>query len=175
LGIGKSQAAAIIAVMVIAFAATTLDTSTRILRYVISELGEQWSVKPLRNRYLSTGVGLIFCLSLAVLPDLISRGRVDGGGGMLLWPLFGTGNQLLGGLALLVVTIWLIKIKRPIIYTLIPLVFLLLMTGWAMVENFIYYIAERQFHLLTIGVILMALEIVMIYHALKKGWELRKV
>ena len=52
----------------------------------------------------------------------------DGSGGMLIWPLFGTTNQLLAGLTLLVITVMLVKARRPMWYTLIPLVFLLVMT-----------------------------------------------
>lgn len=175
IGLDKSVGSAIIAVMVVSFAATTLDTSTRILRYVTVELAETWSLKPLRNRYTATAFGLAFAFALSILPPLLKTGKVDGSGGMLLWPLFGTGNQLLGGLALLVITVWLAKRKVNAIYTFIPLVFLLFITGWAMIENLIIFQAGHNYHLVFIGLVVFILEIVMIFYAVKVWIELGRV
>lgn len=58
-----------------------------------------------------------------------------GSGGYLLWPLFDTSNQLLAAISLLIVTIWLKQKGRSIIYTLVPLIFVLFMTLWAMVDQ----------------------------------------
>ncbi|MEQ8770688.1 MAG: carbon starvation protein A [Phycisphaerales bacterium] len=57
-----------------------------------------------------------------------------GTGGLILWPVFGATNQLLGGLALLVLTVWLVRRGRPPWVTALPMVFMLAMTGWAIVE-----------------------------------------
>ena len=57
-----------------------------------------------------------------------------GKGGLILWPIFGATNQLLAGLALLVVTMWLGRQKRAAWVTAVPMVFMLVMTGWASVE-----------------------------------------
>ena len=165
LGLKNEISSAIIAVMIVCFAATTLDTSTRLLRYIISELAESISFTPLTNRYTSTGLGLFLALALAVLPPLLTTGKIDGSGGMLLWPLFGTGNQLLGGLAFLVLTVWMKRLHKPIRYTLIPLIFLLGMTGWAMLENLKIFYQSAQFHLLFIGGIVLIFEVIMVYQA----------
>ena len=153
--------------MGVSFAATTLDTSTRILRYVTVEMADTWSIKLLQNRYIATFFGLAIAFALSILPPLLKKGVVDGSGGMLLWPLFGTGNQLLGGLALLVITVWLAKQKIPTIYSFIPLVFLLGMSGWALVENLIIFQRGGDYHLTLIGIIVFVLEVVMIYYAVK--------
>ena len=47
---------------------------------------------------------------------------------MLIWPLFGTTNQLLAGLTLLVVSVMLVKLGRPARYTLIPMIFITTMS-----------------------------------------------
>jgi carbon starvation protein len=57
--------------------------------------------------------------------------QVIGSGGYVLWPLFGTINQMLGCLALLIATVYLAKRRKPIAFTAIPMLFLLVMTGWA--------------------------------------------
>jgi len=125
----------IIAVIVISFAATTLDTSVRLMRYILNELGEEYHIKPLTKVHVSTLVAVGASAALVLLPE---GPRGIGSGGYLLWPLFGTSNQLLAGISLLLVTIWLKRQGRPIIYTLVPMVFLMVMTLWAMTEQVIF-------------------------------------
>lgn len=125
----------IIAVIVISFAATTLDTSVRLMRYIINELGEEYSIKPLQQMHTSTMIAVGASAALVLLPE---GPRGLGSGGYLLWPLFGTSNQLLAGISLLLITIWLKRKGRSIIYTLIPMLFLLFMTLWAMTEQVVF-------------------------------------
>jgi carbon starvation protein len=120
---------------VISFAATTLDTSVRLMRYILNELGEEYKIKPLTKVHTSTLIAVGASAALVLLPE---GPRGLGSGGYLLWPLFGTSNQLLAGISLLLVTIWLRRQGRSIIYTVIPMVFLMIMTLWAMVEQVVF-------------------------------------
>jgi carbon starvation protein len=122
----------IIAVIVISFAATTLDTSVRLMRYIINELGEEYRIKPLTHLHVSTFLAVGASAALVLIPE----GPMGmGSGGYLLWPLFGTSNQLLAGISLLLITIWLKRNGRSIVYTLVPMIFLSFVTIWAMVEH----------------------------------------
>lgn len=125
----------IIAVIVISFAATTLDTSVRLMRYIINELGQTYSIKPLTGKHTATFIAVASSAALVLIPE---GPRGLGSGGYLLWPLFGTSNQLLAAISLLIITIWLRKKGRPIIYTLVPLIFVLFMTLWAMVSQVVF-------------------------------------
>ncbi|MEX2368091.1 MAG: carbon starvation CstA 5TM domain-containing protein, partial [Balneolaceae bacterium] len=122
----------IIAVIVISFAATTLDTSVRLMRYILNELGHEYNVRPLTRIHLSTFLAVSSSAALVLIPE---GPRGLGSGGYLLWPLFGTSNQLLAGISLLLITIWLRRNGRSIIYTLVPMIFILFMTLWAMTEQ----------------------------------------
>jgi carbon starvation protein len=122
----------IIAVIVISFAATTLDTSVRLMRYILNELGAEYKVKPLTSLHISTMIAVGSSAALVLIPE---GPRGFGSGGYLLWPLFGTSNQLLAAISLMIVTIWLKRNGRSIIYTLVPLIFVLFMTLWAMTEQ----------------------------------------
>lgn len=124
----------LISVMVISFAATSLDTATRIQRLILGELGNAYEIKILKNRYVGSALAVIPALMLALLAQ--APGRGPGSGGFLLWPLFGATNQLVAGLTLLIITIYLRKIGKPIIYTLVPMVLLIIMTTASMVLNF---------------------------------------
>lgn len=133
--IPMQAAQTIIAVIVISFAATTLDTSVRLMRYIINELGHEYKAKPLTHMHISTSIAVLSSTALVLIPE---GPHGLGSGGYLLWPLFGTSNQLLAGISLLLLTIWLKRQGQPIIYTLVPMIFVLLMTLWAMGEQVIF-------------------------------------
>jgi len=138
------------AVVVISFAATTMDTGVRLQRYIISELGVEYKVKVAQNRWFATLVAVTSCAVLALGVD-------RGAGGMRLWPLFGTTNQLTGALSLLIVTLFLAKLRRPIWVTVVPMTFLIVMTTWAMVVNLLRYWTDSQAVLLGVGGVIFIL------------------
>ena len=158
IGIPRNVAVIFAAVVVISFAATTMDTGVRLQRYIISELGAQYKVKAAQNRWVATFVAIAACAVLAL-------GLDRGAGGMRLWPLFGTTNQLTGALTLLVVTLFLVKLRRPIWVTAIPMAFLLFMTTWAMVLNLARYYTDSQAVLLAVGGAIFVLELWLVLEA----------
>ena len=104
--------------MAVLFAGTTMDAGVRLQRYIVQEWGTIYNIRPLQNGYVATAVAVGACLVLA-----FGAGGSGGTGGMIIWPLFGTTNQLLAGLTLLVVSVILVKLGRPSRYTMIPMVF----------------------------------------------------
>ena len=72
----------------------------------------------------------------------------------------------LAGLGLLVVTIYLARKKINIIYTVIPMIFMVIMTGWAMVMNIGRYYSGANWLLFFIGLIVFVLEIWMIIESI---------
>ncbi len=159
-GIGIPHRVAVIfaAVVVISFAATTMDTGVRLQRYIISELGAHYRVKAAQNRWIATLVAVVSCA-------IVALGIDRGAGGMRLWPLFGTTNQLTGALSLLVVTLFLFRLKRPVWVTVIPMAFLLFMTTWAMVVNLVRYFSDNQYLLLAVGGAIFVLELWLIFES----------
>jgi carbon starvation protein len=119
---------AILAVLVACFAATTLDSATRLQRYVIQELGESLHLPQLKNKYTATGVAV----GLAGLIALMPTAGGPGTGGTILWPLFGATNQLLAGLAFLVIFFYLWRRRLPVYFLVLPLVMMLVMPFWAL-------------------------------------------
>jgi carbon starvation protein len=117
-GLPSDFGAVMLTVMAVLFAGTTMDSSVRLQRYIIQEWGLIYGIRALQNSYLATLLAVAACLILA-----FGAGGGEGTGGMILWPLFGTTNQLLAGLTLLVISIMLVKLGRPSRYTMIPMVF----------------------------------------------------
>ena len=129
IGIPLKLGIGIIAVLVACFAATTLDTATRLQRYVIQELGSSLHIAPLKNMYVATLVAVVLGGTIAVLPG---PSGVRGTGGLLLWPLFGATNQLLAGLAFMVTVFYLWRRNQPIWFVAIPMVIMIILPAWAL-------------------------------------------
>jgi carbon starvation protein len=127
-GLDMAIAATMLTVMAALFAGTTMDTGLRLQRYIFQEWGEIYNIKWMAKPVPATLLSVATCLALA-----FGAGGADGSGGLLIWPLFGTTNQLLAGLTLLVVTVMLVRRGSPSIFTLAPLVFVLAMTLFALV------------------------------------------
>lgn len=127
LGFNVGIAETLLTVMAVLFAGTTMDTGLRLQRYIFQEWGAIYNLKWMEKAAPATLLAVGSCLLLA-----FGAGGADGSGGLAIWPLFGTTNQLLAGLTLLVITTMLVKLKRPMYVTLIPLLFLLVMTIFAL-------------------------------------------
>jgi carbon starvation protein len=151
LGFSQPIANTFVAVMVVSFALTSLDSATRLLRYNIAEMGETLGIQLLRNRVIASGVAVaaIWFFAFYEVGDEFA--------GLVLWQLFGTTNQLLAGLALLAITIYLLRRGKPLVYTLVPMLFILISTLTAMVSNLIEFWTKRHWGLLTTGVVIFAL------------------
>ncbi|WP_199434989.1 carbon starvation CstA family protein [Qaidamihabitans albus] len=158
------------AIVVISFAATTMDTGVRLQRYIVQEIADIVGAKPVaRNVTLATAIAVIVPLAMALLPGGGEQGYTFG----VLWQLFGTTNQLTAGLALAVIAVWVTKNRRNPIAVLVPLVFLLVMTSWALVVNLGNFIGEGDWVLAPLDAIIFVLAIWLIFEAavaLRKAW-----
>ncbi|SHF15528.1 carbon starvation protein [Modicisalibacter ilicicola DSM 19980] len=149
LGLPETTAATLLTVMAALFAGTTMDTGLRLQRYIFQEWGEiyqqQWMKKPAMATLLAVGSCLILAFGAGA----------DGSGGLLIWPLFGTTNQLLAGLTLLVVTVMLVRLGRPMWFTLGPLLFLLVMTVLALLTQLRSFYEAGNYFLLVLDIVVL--------------------
>lgn len=127
IGLPASLSTTLLATMTVLFAATTMDTGMRLLRFVVQEAGEAFKVKigkiPATLVVVVLGLGLTFSQGLG------------GAGGLRIWPLFGTTNQLMASLSLSIIAVILIRKGRNPITALIPLVIVFVMAFWAAIEQ----------------------------------------
>jgi len=152
-GVPQELGVIIMGVFVASFAGTTLDTATRLQRYVISELASDFNVKPLTNRYVATGVAVVTAAALAFYNG------ASGEGAQTLWPLFGSINQLLAGLALIIVTYYLKEQGKNYLYTLIPALVVLFLTSWALLLTLVDLYDKSNVPCFVIGTLALLLEI----------------
>ncbi len=131
-----------------AFILTTLDTATRICRYITEEL------TGIKNRYFSTFIVVLAGGSLA-LSGKWSR----------IWPVFGASNQLVAALALMVLTAWLFCKGKTLRFTFIPAIFMVTTTIAALIYQSLNYYTEKDYFLFAVSLILIALAVFMIIEA----------
>jgi carbon starvation protein len=108
------------------FLLTTLDTCTRLARYVLQEFFG-WDNAVSRVRWTSTLITLALPAILAFMTYTTPSGQVIPVW-RAIWPVFGATNQLLAGLALLAVTVWLKRTGRQWLFAGFPMVFMVGMT-----------------------------------------------
>ncbi|NLI15664.1 MAG: carbon starvation protein A [candidate division Zixibacteria bacterium] len=113
------------------FVYDTLDVCTRLGRYIFQEL---FGLKGRSGGMISTAATLLFPLIFLMLTE--EKGY------LVAWPIFGTSNQLLAGLTLLAVSVWLTKTGRNAIYTIIPMIFMLVMTIWSLILLIIPFVEK---------------------------------
>jgi len=150
-GFLKEWGSFIAIVILNAFILTTLDTATRITRYVTQELFK------ISNDFLATAVAIGASLVLLI------SGRWH-----QLWQLFGASNQLLASFSLLVVSIWLLNKMKPYLFSLLPGVAMLTTSVAALVLKAIYFYKNKNFILLIISGILVSLGIFMFIEVLQR-------
>ncbi|MEO0009620.1 MAG: carbon starvation protein A [candidate division WOR-3 bacterium] len=148
----------IMGVFIVSFAGTTIDTAARTQRYIVQEFGRSVGWRFLTGKHIATLVAVGSAFGLAMV-------RPGGQGALILWPLFGTINQLLAGLALVVVTIYLtFKRAKPWVAA-IPTGFLVIMTGWAMVMNIHQYSRSHNWLLVVVGLVVFLLMLWLVFEA----------
>jgi carbon starvation protein len=163
LGIPKAIAIVIMGVFVASFAGTTLDTATRLQRYVVQELAGNFKIGFLKGKYAATAFAVITALILAFYNG------ANGKGALTLWPLFGAVNQTLAGLSLIVVTVYL-KSKGGAKYllTAIPAVFMIIMTIWGLFINEANFIKSGNILLLIVNAIVIIIAIWIVFEGLTR-------
>jgi carbon starvation protein len=133
----------------------------RIQRYVVSELASDLRIPYLANRWTATTFVVLTAAGLAFATG------ANGTGAMILWPLFGSANQLLAALALLVITLYLRrKGGLKFMVTAVPCLIMLVITSWAMVKNEMIFLANENWLLVAIGAGISALALWMTVEAL---------
>jgi len=163
LGIPKGICLVIMGVFVASFAATTLDTATRIQRYVVAELFGDLNLTFLTNRYAATVVAVGSGLILAFATG------ASGTGALKLWPMFGAVNQTLAALALIIITLYLQrKGGAKWMFAGFPALFMAVMTIWAVIVNQVNFLGAHNMLLTVINICILIIAIWIVIEGLIK-------
>ena len=146
IGFPNIIATTLISVLVISFAATTLDTATRIQRMIIVEIGSSVNFKILENKFIATFFS-IFPAYFLVVNDM----------GKQLWPVFGTSNQMLAALTLMIIAIYYWEKRRNVMPLIFPMLFIIIITITALVIKTYSFLQNNSYILLSINIVLIIL------------------
>ncbi len=141
------------------FLLTTLDTCTRLARYIFEEL---FGVTG-RSRYFSTAVTL--ALPLAIVFVKIPDPKVPGAclpAWQAVWPVFGATNQLLAAMALLVVFVWRSHVKKASWFIAVPMALMFAITGTGLVQLLRSSICHGQTLIASLSAVLMAMALALL-------------
>ncbi|HNP36195.1 MAG TPA: carbon starvation protein A [Woeseiaceae bacterium] len=155
-----SLAQSILATMVVLFAGTTMDTGVRLQRYIIEEWGVIYQIPWLTRPVVATAIAVGSCLLLA-----FGAGGSSGSGGLVIWPLFGSANQILAGLTLMVISLMLLRLGRPIRYTFVPMILVLALSFWAATLKLVDFYREGNVLLVCIDLAVLVTSVLVMLEA----------
>ncbi|MFA5257955.1 MAG: carbon starvation protein A [Opitutales bacterium] len=185
LGLPASFTVALMGLFVASFAGTSMDTACRLQRYVVEEISNclfdyrktedeiaQGGRLPLVRRMIQSrhGATIIAVVTAGLLASMPAHGKAWtsdtlGTGGMILWPLFGVTNQLVVGLAFVVIISYLLSQKKPVWMAVIPCIFMLIMPLWGIIWQVFVgwngspsWIGSNNIPLTVIGIAVILLE-----------------
>lgn len=170
LNISVATAQTFTALAVSAFALTSLDTATRLARFMFQEYFENKESEKqsifVSNRYASTAITVLFGAALTL-----------SGKTMSIWPVFGSANQLLAALALLALTVWVANLKKGYLFVLIPMIFMFAVTLTALAMLIYTNFMATNYTLSIISILLFTLAVMLgikAYSVLTNGTEIIK-
>lgn len=126
IGLPGGISTTLIVVLVVSFAATTLDSATRIQRYIIVEFGDASKLFFLKNKIIATLLSIVPAYFIATNDSLRNE----------LWQTFGASNQMLAALTLMIISIYFFKKGKNIIPLIIPMIVIKAITISALIIKF---------------------------------------
>lgn len=167
LGLPYRSGEIFISLTISAFLLTTLDTATRLTRFTVQELatpkiGEEnkkksWIQKLLSNPFSATAIVVLLAGYFALSGE---SGKI--------WPVFGASNQLLAALTLLAITLILINKRKNFWIALLPFIFMMGISGWALVELFMENMKSSNWILAGSSAFLLCMPLSLVGHAYTK-------
>ncbi|MDD6318174.1 MAG: carbon starvation CstA family protein, partial [Succinatimonas hippei] len=189
LGISTQYSMVFLSLAISAFMMTSLDTATRLGRFLVQELfmprSESDDAKEdfesgaknvgffrrvLTNKYYASFFFVAFSMFMALSGEAAA-----------LWPIFGASNQLMAALTFLVITLWLLSKNVNWVISFIPMIFMMVMSLWGIVQvinqqwGHNYVLVCTGIFLSLMALLMVALGISIIFHHLKEYFNGRKV
>ncbi|PKN72768.1 MAG: carbon starvation protein A [Deltaproteobacteria bacterium HGW-Deltaproteobacteria-10] len=149
------------------FVITTLDTAVRLNRYLFEELWAAMfkNVPQFMKSYLFNALLCVILMYLLAYKNAF----------LVIWPAFGSSNQLLASLALVAVSVWLVKRGKNALFTMIPALFMMTTTLYSLTVLLIdKYLPKQNYVLAGFAILLIILALGVILMSIKKWLELRK-
>lgn len=149
------------------FVVTTLDTAVRLNRYLFEELWQVIfrNVPKIMKSYLFNALLCVFLMYILAYKNAF----------LVIWPIFGSANQLLASLALIAVSVWLVNRKKTAWFTVLPAVFMMVTTIYSLIVLlFDKYLPKNNIMLSVVDVLLIVFSMGVIFLSIRKWRELKQ-
>ena len=174
LGLSEAVARTLMAVLVISFAATTLDTATRIQRFIVAEIGSALQFRSLERPVVGTLIAIIPAGALALWETTDPGSGATREVGWVLWPIFGASNQMLAALTLMVISLYFWMRKKPVWPLVIPMIFVTAIAIVALGTKLVAFITDENWPLAVFSGLLLALIFWMLTEGMLRVRALRR-
>ncbi len=148
------------------FVVTTLDTAVRLNRYLFEELWQMIfkNVPKIFKTYIFNALISVVLMYLLAYNNAV----------MVIWPIFGSANQLLASLALIAVSVWLVNRKKTAWFTILPAMFMMVTTIYSLIYLLVEkYLPKKNIALSAVDILLIVLSLGVIYIAFRKWRQLK--
>ncbi len=149
------------------FVVTTLDTAVRLNRYLFEELWQVLfkNVPKIMKTYIFNSALCVFLMFILAYNNAF----------LVIWPAFGSANQLLASLALIAVSVWLVNKGKNALFTVIPAIFMMITTLYSLIVLLTNtYLPKHNYMLAVVAVLLIFLSVGVIAMAFNTWRRLRK-
>jgi carbon starvation protein len=149
------------------FVVTTLDTAVRLNRYLFEELWQVIfkDVPKIMKSYIFNAALAVVCMYLLAYNNAF----------LVIWPAFGSANQLLASLALIAVSVWLVNRGINALFTVVPAIFMMVTTIYSLFVLLIEkYLPKQNYALAAFAALMIILSIGVLWMAFRKWQELKK-
>lgn len=149
------------------FVVTTLDTAVRLNRYLFEELWQVMfrNVPKIMKSYIFNALLCVFLMYILAYKNAF----------LVIWPIFGSANQLLASLALIAVSVWLVNRKKTAWFTVLPAVFMMITTIYSLIILlFDKYLPKHNIMLSVVDILLIVFSTGVIFLSIRKWRELKQ-
>ncbi len=161
-GLPKEAGARFGGLAISAFLLTTLDTCTRLGRFLFHEF---FGIRSLRARFATTALVVALPLIILLIPFRDAHGNPTPAWSAI-WPVFGAANQMLAALGLLVATVWMKRLGKPIAWVALPMLFMLAITATSLIG--VLASGRHAAMVEVISAMLLALSVVLVAMGLRR-------
>lgn len=165
LGLSMGISSTLLSLMIVLFAATTMDVCIRLQRYIVQEWGDMLNMPWLRNVKVATAISVATSFALAW------GGQGENGDNQVpIWPLMGATNQLFAAMCFSVISLLMLRMNRvkSTLFLLIPMALIMTMSFWGALVKLGDYYNQSNWLLVSMAIAVLVVSVLVVLGSLRE-------